>query len=347
MTTQTSRRATTWLQITSVLLGVMGLLAYAISKFSSGKTVVIVTAVGILGCLGTMIVLAIRARRLGLMIGRIAGTLVAVIVGTYLILFPLIYFFQDTIANRTNAFFQPRGISEAAAQALAASDVLPLDFATPDGAELRGWLVRNTDADRAPLVIYFDGSGSLTADLIPHMRTLKGWSVALVNYRGFSPSTGTPSQARAFADATLIYDTLAQRPDIDPGRIVAMGYSLGTGIAVYLSELRPVVGTILVAPYDSQTLIGLKQEAIYAPLTGIMKPYFDSITRAPEIHTPLLCLIGATDPVIPPERSLRLVSQWGGEKTVKTYDGEDHSLLLHENSSWDDILIFLASVGKG
>jgi len=39
MTTQTSRRATTWLQITSVLLGVMGLLAYAISKFSSGKTV--------------------------------------------------------------------------------------------------------------------------------------------------------------------------------------------------------------------------------------------------------------------------------------------------------------------
>lgn len=346
MATQSARRTTSWLQIICVLLGIMGLLAYAISKFSSGKTVVILTAVGILGCLGILLALAVRVRRFGLIAGRIAGTLVAVCAGTYLILSPLIFFFQDTFANRTNAFFQPRGISEVAAQALTASDVLPIDFTTPDGARLRGWLVRNTDAARAPLVIYFDGSGSLTADMIPSMRRLQGWSVALVAYRGFSPSTGTPSQARAFADAMLIYDTLAQRPDMDPGRIVAMGYSLGTGIAVYLAEQRPVVGTILVAPYDSQTLIGLKQEPIYAPLMGIMKRYFDSIARAPEIRSPLLCLIGAADPVIPPERSLRLVGRWGGETMVKTYPGEDHSLLLHENSSWDDISAFLASVAE-
>ncbi len=346
MATQASRRTTSWIQIICVLLGIMGLLAYAISKFSSGRTVVIITAIGILGCLGTLIALAVRTRRFGLIVGRIASTLVAVIAGTYLILFPLVFFFQDTFANRTNVFFQPRGISEAAAQALTANDVLPLDFTTPDGARLVGWLVKNSSAPRAPLVIYFDGSGSVTSDMIPYMRKLTGWSVALVSYRGFSPSTGTPSQARAFADATLIYDTLAQRPDIDPGRIVAMGYSLGTGIAVYLTEQRPVIGTILVAPYDYQALIGLKQEPIYAPLAGIMKRYFDSTARAPAIRSPLLCLIGAADPVIPPERSLRLVSQWGGETVVKTYPGEDHGLLLHENSSWDDISAYLASVGK-
>lgn len=206
--------------------------------------------------------------------------------------------------------------------------------------------MRNTDVGRAPLVSYFDGSGSLTSDMIPYVRRLTGWSVALVNYRGFSPSTGTPSQERAFADATSIYDMLVQRPDIDSDRIVAMGYSLGTGIAVYLAEQRPVVGTILAAPYDYQTLIGLKQEPLYAPLAGIMKPYFDSIGRAPDIRSPLLCLIGAADPVIPPERSLRLVSQWGGETVVKSCPGEDHSLLRHENSSWDDISAFLASVAE-
>jgi pimeloyl-ACP methyl ester carboxylesterase len=330
------------LQLACVLLGITGLLAYAISKFSSGKVIVIVTAAGILGFMAALVILTIRLRRFGLIVRAIAGTLLAVVVGTYLILFPLIYFFQDAIADGTRAFFQPRGISAEAARALVTDNVEAIDIATPDGARLAGWLVRNTDVANAPLVIFFDGSGSETWRAIPYARKLAGWSVALVNYRGFGPSTGTPSQAHAFADATLIYDTLAQRPDVDPNRIVAMGYSLGTGVAVHLAAQRPVAGTILVAPYDSQSLIGLKQSPIFAPLAGIMHRYFDSLSAAPGIHSPLLCLIGAADSAVPPALSLKLAGSWGGEREVKSYPGEDHNLLLHDNSSWADIMAFLA-----
>ena len=346
MRTEAFGRTSLCLQIICVLLGVIGLVAYAISKFSSGKVIVTVTAAGILGFMAALVVLTIRLKRCSLIVRAIAGTLLAVVVGTYLILFPLIYFFQDTIADRTSAFFQPRGISAEAARALVTDNVEAIDIATPDGAGLAGWLVRNSDAASAPLVIFFDGSGSETWRTIPHARKLAGWSVALVNYRGFAPSTGTPSQAHAFADATLIYDTLAQRPDVDPNRIVAMGYSLGTGVAVHLAAQRRMAGTILVAPYDSQSLIGLKQSPIFAPLAGMMHRYFDSLSAAPGIRSPLLCLIGAADPVIAPERSLKLVSQWGGATTVRTYAGEDHNLLLHENSSWADISAFLASVAE-
>ena len=334
------------LQLICVLLGITGLVAYAISKFSSGKVIVIVTAAGILGFMAALVVMTIRLKRFGLIVRAIAGTLLAVVVGTYLILFTLIYFFQDAIADGTSAFFQPRGIAAEVAQALIADDVEALDVVTPDGARLAGWLVRNTDVANAPLVIFFDGSGSETWRAIPHARKLADWSVALINYRGFGPSTGTPSQAHAFADATLIYDTLAQRPDVNPNRIVAMGYSLGTGIAVHLAAQRAVAGTILVAPYDSQTLIGLKQSPIFAPLAGIMHRYFDSLSAAPGIHSPLLCLIGAADSVVPPALSLKLAGSWGGETEVKTYAGEDHNLLLHENSSWADISAFLASVAE-
>ena len=295
MRTEASDRSSLCLQIIGVLLGVMGLLAYAISKFSSGKAVVIVTAVGVLGCLGTLIALSVRAKRFGRIVGRVASTLIAVVLGMYLVLFGLIYFFQDTIANEANAFFQPCGISAAAAQALVTGDVEALDWTTPDGARLVGWLVRNSAAASAPLVIFFDGSGSETWRAIPYARKLAGWSVALVNYRGFSPSTGTPSQAHAFADATLIYDTLARRPDVDPGRIVAMGYSLGTGIAAYLAAQRPVVGTILVAPYDYQTLIGPRELPIFAPLAGIMHRYFDSI--APRRASAPLCSASSARPI--------------------------------------------------
>jgi len=162
MRTEASGRTSLCLQIICVLLGVMGLLAYVISKFSSGQAVVIVTAVGVLGCLGTLIALAVRAKRFGRIVGRVASTLIAVVLGMYLVLFGFIYFFQDTIANEANAFFQPRGISAAEAQALVTGDVEALDWTTPDGARLAGWLVKNSSAARAPLVIFFDGSGAET-----------------------------------------------------------------------------------------------------------------------------------------------------------------------------------------
>ena len=261
----------------------------------------------------------------------------------------MIFFFQDTIANQTSSFFQPTAISPEAAQALAASDVEALELTTPDGApsgaRLRGWLVKNSTAAQAPLLIYFNGSGSESSAMIPFARKLDGWSVALVNYRGFGQSEGTPSQANALADATFIYDALTQRPDIAADRVVAMGYSLGTGVAAYLSEQRPTAGTVLVAPYDSQTLIGLKRPPLYAPLMGIMHRYFDSISRAPGIKTPLLVLVGSADPVIPPELSQKLANQWGGAADIKTYPGEDHDLLLHNNSSWSDIAAFLKTLG--
>ncbi len=133
-------------------------------------------------------------------------------------------------------------------------------------------------------------------------------------------------------------------PDIDPDRIVPMGYSLGTGVATYLAAVRPVAATVLVSPFDAMTLIGLKTDGLYAPLRGLMHRYFDSAARAPNIKTSLLTLVGAADPVIAPARSQALVDRWGGAAVVKTYEGKDHSLLLHANSSWNDIAAFLQPI---
>lgn len=334
------------LQIIGIVLGIIGLLAYAISKFSSGRAVVIITAVCLLGFLISIVLLAVRTRGFWRIVKTLAVTLLAVVAGAYLILFVLVFFFQDTIANRANAFFQPRPITLEQSEAVVAADVEAIELATPDGAMLRGWLVKNSQAARAPLVIFFNGSGSESSEMIPYVRELSGWTVALINYRGFGTSTGTPSQAHAFADATLIYDALSQRPDVDSDRIVAMGYSLGTGVAVYLSAQRPTAATVLAAPYDRMTLIGLKDSPLFAPLSGIMKPYFDSLSRVPTIRSPLLVLIGADDTAVPPALSQRLASNWGGQTTVKIYEGENHGLLLHENSSWSDIAKFLQGGGQ-
>jgi pimeloyl-ACP methyl ester carboxylesterase len=332
------------LLLIGTFLGLTGLLAYAASKFTPGKMVVIVAAAGILGFIAAFVFLAARLRDIRSILISAGLSILAIVVGGFLILFTFIFFFQDAVANRTSSFFQPRRILVETAQELTAPDVIPLDLTTPDGIHLRGWLVWNSAGEKTPLVIYFGGSGSESSEMIPMARQLEGWSVALVNYRGFGQSEGTPTHEDTLSDARLLYDELAARPDIDSSQVVAMGYSLGTGVAVQLAEQRPVAGTILVSPYDHWSLIGLNKSPLYAPLSGIMKPYFDSISLAPDIHSPVLFLIGAEDAVVPSDLSIKLAGSWGGKTTVKEYPGEDHGLLFHENNSWEDIERFLHSL---
>jgi pimeloyl-ACP methyl ester carboxylesterase len=68
---------------------------------------------------------------------------------------------------------------------------------------------------------------------------------------------------------------------------------------------------------------------------------FDSISRAPGIHTRLFCLIGSEDISVPPKRSEKLVDAWGGDTNLISFPGENHFLLFHNNNRWTDILDFL------
>jgi uncharacterized protein len=339
----------TQILIVSILLGITGLFAYAASKFTPGKFIVILTGLGLIGFLVTQGIYIARARKLTRILQGVVLSLLAVIVGMYLLLFAFVSFFQDSVANKTASFFQPKSISAEAAQARIAADVTPLDLVAPDGVtsadvHLRGWLVRGSAEPKTPLLIYFGGSGSESSELIPYAKNLEGWSVALVNYRGFGQSDGTPSQSAVLDDAVLIYDTLSQRADIDANRVVVMGYSLGTGVAVSLAAQRPVAGVILVSPYDHWSLVGVNPSPLFKPLAGNLKPYFDSISLAPGIQAPMFCLIGAGDTAVPPALSRALSDAWAGQVTLMEYPGENHHLLFNANSSWQDIQSFLAEI---
>lgn len=328
-------------QLICILFGMLAFLAYAASKFTNGRVVVVVTILGALGFFVSLLAAVLRARSFRRILTVLAATLVTIVLGSYAILFAGLYLFQDTIADHSSSFFQPQQITAQAAQALTSAQVEALDFTAPDGMHLRGWLVKNAPPARAPLLIYFGGSGQEVSGMIPYAQKLAGWSVALVNYRGFGFSEGVPTQAAALLDALTLYDALVKRGDVDPKRVAVMGYSLGTGVAVHLSAQRPVAGVVLAAPYDRLSLIGAKPLGVYAPVAFLMKPYFDSLSLAPGIRSPLLCLVGSADTSIPPERSFRLVEQWGGKSLIKTYPGEDHDLLFHTNPAWTDIQEFL------
>ncbi len=210
-----------------------------------------------------------------------------------------------------------------------------------DGSVLRGWF-QKSQADKAGLILYFGGNEEDVSYVPAQRDRVEGWSLAVIDYRGYGLSSGTPGEAAIFSDALTIYDTLAKRADVDPERIAVLGRSLGTGVATYVASQRPVRAAILVTPYDSIQSVA-QDRFWFAPVGLILKHRFDSISRAPRIAKPALFIIAGADEIIPAASSRRLYDAWGGPKTWHVVGREGHNTVDFDPAYWKTMASFLAS----
>jgi len=210
------------------------------------------------------------------------------------------------------------------------------------GTRLRGWLVKGP-VTPAPLVVYFGGNAEEVSWLTEVADQFAGWSLLLVNFRGYGESEGKPGEKELLEDALVIHDYAKQRPDVDPRRIVAMGRSLGSGVAVHLAAHRPLRGVILVSPYDS--IVGVaKRHYPFLPVSLLLRHRFDSLARAPRIEAPLLCLVATEDRVIPIPHSRALFEAWRGAKTWREVPRASHDSVSGEPEYWRSIAGFLKTL---
>jgi len=222
-------------------------------------------------------------------------------------------------------------------------NVEEVGITTPDGITLRGWLVKGRHPLPAPLVVYFGGNAEEVSWLASVAEQFGGWSLLLVNYRGYGGSGGKPGERELFADALTIYDYAVARPDVMPGHVIAMGRSLGSGVAVHLAANRPVRGVILVTPYDSITEIA-KRHSPYLPVGMLIRHPFDSMSRVDKIDTPMLCLAAEEDLVIPPNHARKLYDAWRGPKTWREIAHAGHDSISGDPGYWEAIGTFLGGL---
>ena len=220
-----------------------------------------------------------------------------------------------------------------------------LEVAAPDGTRLRGWLRHHAGPPPRGLVIYFGGNAEEVSGQILDASELSPWSVAAFNYRGYGRSEGNPSEAALTADALLLHDRLAARPDIDPDRIVVLGRSLGSGVAVQLAARRPLRALILVSPFDSLRSIARKTYP-FVPVGVLLRHPFDSLALAPGISVPVLVLAGERDDLIPPVHSRRLADAWAGEHRFELLPGVGHNDIHIAPRYWPAIREFLATIAQ-
>jgi fermentation-respiration switch protein FrsA (DUF1100 family) len=220
------------------------------------------------------------------------------------------------------------------------ADVEPIEIVAADGTRLRGW-VRPGAVAPAPALIYFGGNAEEVSWTLADRRWPRDWTIVAVNYRGYGTSEGAPGEAALVADAPRIYDAIAARPAADARRIVAVGRSLGAGVAVKLAAARPLAGVVLVSPYDSLVEVG-RLHYPWLPVSWLLRHRFEVKDDAQRLHTPLLTIVADADSIIPPARSRALYDAWAGPKTWVTMQG-DHNSLGGSPAYWAAIGEFLAA----
>ncbi len=185
-----------------------------------------------------------------------------------------------------------RTTPEAAGFAQAEEHVLP----TADGEKIIIWHVPPRPG--RPVVLYFPGNGDFLAGSVGRFGHIvsDGTGLIALSYRGYAGSGGQPSEHGLLSDAAATYAFAAQR--YETGRMVAWGYSLGTGVAVALAAEHPFAGLILEAPYTSITDVAAAAFP-YLPVRLLLKDRFGSDARIQRVTAPLLIMHGTEDTTIP------------------------------------------------
>ncbi|MBI2768765.1 MAG: alpha/beta fold hydrolase [Burkholderiales bacterium] len=195
----------------------------------------------------------------------------------YLGLCALLFFFQRSLIY----FPQPRSATAAATIAL------PID---------RNQVLVTVRPHAGPdAVVYFGGNAEdVSSSLATLAAAFPSHALYLLHYRGYGGSAGTPSEAALYADALALFDKVRA----EHGNVVAVGRSLGSGLAVRLASVKPVARLVLITPYDSIQELAAQQFP-YFPVRWLLQDKFESWRYAPLVNAPTLLIAAEHDEVIP------------------------------------------------
>ena len=197
---------------------------------------------------------------------------------------------------------------------------------TSDGVALQAFLVSRSDSNR--MLVFFHGNAGNASMRLPealrlsHLQT----NVLLVSYRGYGKSSGSPSESGVYLDGEAAMEYVQARLGFSFNRIIILGRSLGSAVAIEVAQHHGVAGLILVAPFSNgRDLADTMGLSWLAWLTG---DPFDSVTKISRIKIPMLFIHGTEDRIVPLELGRKLFDATPSPKEWKSVLHADHNNLV-------------------
>ena len=168
------------------------------------------------------------------------------------------------------------------------------------------------------LILGFGGNGWNGQDVAEYLHELyPQFEIVAFHYRGYAPSTGDPSGDALIADAPLAFDAAVEA--VKPKRVIAVGFSIGTGVAAQLSRKRELDGLILVTPFDSLKAVAQSMYP-WLPIGPFFNHEIDAAAPLRGAKVPVAIVAAEHDELVPTLRTDALRKVVGNlvfDRTIK------------------------------
>jgi len=244
--------------------------------------------------------------------------------------------FQTQLIFPTHAV-APAGPFPAGAEALSVG--------TPDGHRLAGIHIPTGEPTKErTLILGFGGNAWNAQDAAEYLHELfPQTDVVAFHYRGYRPSTGEPSAEALIADAPLVYDVAVER--VKPGRIIAVGFSIGSGIAALLAVQRRLDGLVLVTPFDSLKAVAQSMFP-WLPIGPFFEHQIDAAAACDKTDVPIAIIAAQHDEIVPLERTAALRNHVRKLVFDRTITGAGHNDIYARSDFQEAMRDGLAAVGR-
>lgn len=225
-------------------------------------------------------------------------------------------FFQDEILFPTDAV---------PAAGPLPPDAEPLTLRSAAGDELHGVHLPPAGPSMEPktLILGFGGNAWNAQHVAEYLHDIFPKAhVTAFYYRGYRPSAGRPSARALLEDAPLALEAAAGRAGAD--RVIAVGFSIGSGVAASLARQPLVDGIILVTPFDSLEAVAADYYPGF-PVGALFRHEIDAAALLEGQEIPVGLIAAENDQIIPPARTAALRRAIKNLRFDETIAGAGHN----------------------
>lgn len=245
-----------------------------------------------------------------------AGVLVAVIAIVGVLMWSL---------QRSMIYFPDTSEVPAAADVLEGGQDLTLH--TSDGLELEAWFAPPTEdaVDRDMAVLMAPGNGGNRegrAGLAQHLQD-RGFSVLLMDYRGYSTNPGRPSENGLIRDGLAATDAL-EAQGFAPDQTIYFGESVGGGVVAALLSQRPPAAAVFRSPFTDLAEVG-KRHYPWLPVGILLRDRFSVTEHVSRTQVPISVIRARQDTVVPAELSAQVAAAAPNLVEEHILDDADHN----------------------
>ncbi|MEO6456491.1 MAG: alpha/beta fold hydrolase [Ginsengibacter sp.] len=237
------------------------------------------------------------------------------VAGLYIIICVLLFFFQEKV------IFFPQKL-ESDYKFSFDQKFEELSIRMKDNKLLNAILFK-ADSSKGVIFYLHGNAGSLSSwGGVAKTYTDLNYDVFMLDYRGYGKSEGSiDGQTQFFQDIQTTYDELKSK--YVEGKIIVLGYSIGTGLAAKVASTNNPRLLILQAPYYSLT--DMMRHTYRIIPTFILKYKFETHEYIKNCKMPIVIFHGNSDEVIYYGSSLKLKKGLKKQDTIITLIGQGHN----------------------